>query len=328
MLISNAYNKQSLENMAQVFTKPLIVCCLLELYRKDYIQIMKVWTRCLFICVMIDAITMVLYPGGMYSDSLYSLYWFLGYKTARLVMELPLCIFTAYLSNRRYGKFGFRTYFVILISIAALFKAEAVAAGVSMLVAGAVFVVIDRSKKSQFVQQVIRGVLDYRFFILLYSFVLISTITVDQNKWLQDFFVNVLHKSPTLSTRTIIWGMCLPLILDKPLIGYGWLSSKEYIELFSNPFATSPHNMIIEIIMTVGIVGLLAYILLYVFALKRRNGNQRNHFVIATGIIIMAIVGITSTSLVFSEIGFLFFEILGVEDLIRKESNEQWLERT
>lgn len=317
-LVSSIYNSQPLEYMFQVFTKPILVCGLLELYKKDYIRIIEVLTKCLLTCVIVDAITMVLYPGGMYRDSLYSLYWFLGYKTSRFIMELPLCIFTAYLCNIKHGKFGIRTYFVVLLSVFTLFKAEAVAAGVSMIIAGVAFVVIDKSRKSRLAQQLIQMVLDYRFFILIYSFILISTITVDQNKWLQDVIVNVLHKSPTLSTRTIVWGMSLPLISQKPLIGYGWLSMKEYIELYSNSFATSPHNMVIEILLTVGVVGLFTYVLLYAFALKKRNGEQLNNFVLAVGIIIMAIVGITSTSLVFSEMGFLFFEIMGIEDLTER----------
>lgn len=55
--------------------------------------------------------------------------------------------------------------------------------------------------------------------------------------------------------RTLIWKQALDLIKDKPILGYGWNSIREYL-----PYPT--HNTGLELLMDSGIVGLLCYVIL------------------------------------------------------------------
>lgn len=321
LLIGSVIGGGELSVTLQTISVPYLICIFLEYFKKSKIEILSIWNFFMFILVIIDLYTMIKYPNGLYSDILYTENWFLGYKTNRFVYSLPLCILTAYLANEKKGKYGMNTYIVLVISATTAFYSQATGAFVSILLIAVLFIFLDISKiaKIEGQQKFINFIFDYKFLVSIYILILGIVFSVDKIKWLQYILVNILNKDATLTTRTYIWESCFLKFFENPIWGMGYISSTNFIKITENSFATSAHNMVLTILLSGGIIGIYIYIVIIVKSIKiwKVNGSY-NEIPIIVGIISMLFIGISSSSLVFSFIGFLFYELLGLSCTIDK----------
>lgn len=96
---------------------------------------------------------------------------------------------------------------------------------------------------------------------------------------LRSVLASVLHRSPTMSGRTELWGWLLDRIGDRPIGGWGWLSVWEEPDLrsqvvarFKIPFATA-HSGLIEVAIGAGLIaGACAFVVLLGCALTGIRG--------------------------------------------------------
>lgn len=310
---SSVINNLSLGYILEVFTRPYLLGLYFESFSKKAYRILKAWCSIFWILVFIDAATMIYAPLGLYADSLYSNNWFLGYKTMRLVYSLPLCVFTAYLSEKKHGKFGLKSYFAIIISTACLFYSEATSASIGLLLLGLLFVFFDFYEKLHFNIRAIYNIFNYKVIIPVYAVVVMCVLVLANNSIIQFFVVNVLHKSITLSYRTYIWNWCLKMFMNKPFFGCGYLTSASYL-LSNVKGATNAHNMVLSILVTVGIVGMLVYIFMFISCIRQSRRYTNIEIILIFGIIIQLFVGITSSTIVFSTTGFIFYNVLSIRE--------------
>ena len=64
---------------------------LYEKYKRNFIHVAYI---ILTILILIDIVTIIMYPEGMYSTELYTTNWFLGYKTGRVrLATMPVIMF-------------------------------------------------------------------------------------------------------------------------------------------------------------------------------------------------------------------------------------------
>lgn len=284
----------------------------LHLNRKNIYWVLSVWTKLLALLVIIDAITMVIYPNGMYYDGLYSLNWFLGYKTSRFQVELPLCALTASMSYIKKRKIGIETYIYLLLSCFCLFKAEAIAALTSILALTVVFLIIDFS---QYFKNGIKGIyhlLQSKNILAFFAVSQIGIISIQHLPFVQTVITFIFNKDATLTTRTFIWDTLLLKILQRPLIGYGYLDQIVYTNITLNRFATSAHNMLIAVLMSGGIIGLIMYLFILYRALERKMYSTYHMFdlPIIAAITICIFIGMTSDVMLFCEFSLVFIELL------------------
>ena len=68
----------------------------------------------------------------------------------------------------------------------------------------------------------------------------------------------------TLTGRTELFGIAYELFLERPWLGYGFLSGRE-VFLERVPWAGEAHNMFVEVAISLGLVGLLLYVALFVW---------------------------------------------------------------
>ena len=68
----------------------------------------------------------------------------------------------------------------------------------------------------------------------------------------------------TLTGRTELFGIAYELFLERPWLGYGFLSGRE-VFLERVPWAGEAHNMFVEVAISLGIVGLLLYVAIFVW---------------------------------------------------------------
>lgn len=321
LIIATILSGHNVSYCLYVISMPFLMC-LFFIVQKPIrrLRVLYVWKNILLIIVLIDFVTILLFKNGMYSDGLQSLNWFLGYKTARFVLELPLVLLNGYLNHIKKGKFGVSTYLLILIICFCLYRAEATASLVCSLLLGCLLIFLDKSQKFSSGRKIIYKVFNFKWILAIYAFIVVSVISIQSTPWVQTFVVNVLHKDATLTTRTFIWGEILLKIAERPLFGFGILDQETYVSITMNPFANSPHNMVLTVLMSGGLIGLLLYIYIFVKALRKKEGVYLDYqLLLVAGVIVSLIVGTTSEALLFSEYGLFIYLLMNMNYDERKK---------
>ena len=295
-------------------TRPYLICLYLDLYKTKKDRILNVWCLFLFFLVLLDTLSMLGWRQGLYATAMYKENWFLGYKTQRMVYSLPLCIFSGYLSHSNKDKTGKLTYLMVLLSAFGLFYSQATGALLSIILLGVLFLSFDFSDKINVPKRLLYGLFNYKIVLSLYGLAVFSVITIQRNRWIQDFVVNYLGKNANLTGRTDIWKYCFRLFETSPVIGVGHMSGEQYIAFTHNIYATNAHNMVFTLLLSAGIVGLVLYALNYIHVTRGKNKEHSNtDLILIAGIIVLFFIGITSSTLVFSVFGFVFYEIMALD---------------
>jgi len=84
-----------------------------------------------------------------------------------------------------------------------------------------------------------------------------------------DWLFDIMGKDPTLTGRTIIWSYVIPYIYQRPLLGWGYAAfwtpdnpAAMQIGEAIHWFAPSAHNGLLEILLTLGVVGAVFFFFL------------------------------------------------------------------
>src|SRR5690606_12922522 len=89
--------------------------------------------------------------------------------------------------------------------------------------------------------------------------------------------LGLLGKDLTLTGRTELWGIVVPMILERPVLGVGfratWVATDpltQYIDYLSGNWgATSAHTCYLDVALELGAIGLISVLLLIGTALRR-----------------------------------------------------------
>lgn len=307
-----------MEGTVTAVLRALSIPLLLSLYidwkrnNRNLLSCIDVWLKVLSVLIILDFISMFLYPNGMYADSMYSLNWVLGYKTARLVFSLPCCVLATIVSIKKYNKITWKTYLCYIISVGSLYYSQATAASVSLLVACVGMIVVYNGK---YLAWLWKRIINFKIVIPVYAIITFLVVYIQNSPAVQYVITQVLKKDATLTTRTYIWNHCIEVMKEHPFTGVGYLSIQQYQEITNNMYATSAHNMSLTILMCGGVLGILLYIWVMVNSwnsLKRNVTGIRK--VLSIGVLAILLVGLTSSSIVFSLCGFFFFNLMEAFD--------------
>lgn len=103
------------------------------------------------------------------------------------------------------------------------------------------------------------------YFVVFIFCVVIQNINLEI---INTLIVTILGKDLTFSGRTQIWNAAFKLIVTNPIVGYGSTASRNIV------FGISAHNIILQIILESGFVGLFLFLLIFykcIFANKYQN---------------------------------------------------------
>lgn len=311
------FNGADFNSALRLIVTPLLLTLFLDGERNNnnFLDILTSWKIIFIFLLICDLITMVLFPQGLYATRAYTINWFLGYKTQRLIYLLPLCVFEGILKSCRGNSLTFGSYLLMFLSILDAYLSQATGAFVTL---GGVCVLIHFTmlfrEDSRFFK-FLRFFANPYLIIVIYSFITISIVIFTSSTWVQYFVVDILHKSPTLSTRTILWNSSLKIINTSPLIGLGYLNVESFIKIMNSIYYSSPHNMVLSLLITGGVILLLLYVLILISSWNkmRRNNFSRTAFIGIIGIIATLIIGVSSSILVFSYCSFIFFLLVGID---------------
>jgi len=245
--------------------------------------------------IIINLITLLLYPYGLYLDNpregQFRSAWLLGIDNQFAYFIIPGIVIVILSSLYTYKKITIKTWFVIIAAGITMFKVFSATGLVTILfVLGSVLLYLRKKSKLR-LTFVISSIVYVVVWLLLVPF---NSIDV-----FQSIIVDILGKDLTLSGRTRIWSVVLGVIPDSLWYGYGInirvLVSKTYFVA---------HNMLLQITLESGIIGLFLFLFCIITAGIRLQFAKRY---IMASLLVVGIFGILIGGLTEAyRVGYLF----------------------
>ena len=200
------------------------------------------------ILLIINLITIVLYPKGLYINAVNAwANWFLGYKNAFILFIIPNIAMSHYLDIINNKKISYTTIFIIIISLitALLIDSSTGLVGIIILLLGILLEKkLTKIKLFNF-KTIIFIYLAFFFLIIVFRMQNIFAIIIE----------NVLNRDLNFTNRIYIWDTALKYIKDSIYFGYGFESSAIRIIKFNYMQAVTCHNQLLDLLYQCGFVG-------------------------------------------------------------------------
>lgn len=263
LFFASVFNGQSISQILNYLITIISLCLITDYgvrnHTKEYLTALATILNFLMI---INFITIILYPNGMYINSTgYKQNWILGYKNSHILYLLPCVVVNFILSFKNRGKLNIKSYIIFAICFISILSVNSSTGIVGFLIILLYLIfkkVVDKVN-------IINGYSS--LFIYLLSFVSIMILKV-QNLF-KFLIVDILKKDLTFTGRTYIWDSVLKSIKIHPLIGYGNVTYQY------NKYIFTTHNTILDILYKTGILGFVTYILI-LFETSKTLYNNRN----------------------------------------------------
>lgn len=284
-IVSTYYNDGALRESILNAIQTIGFCMIVDYgMKKDCRIFFKAITIVLSIIVIANLISIIMNPNGYWTGI--NRIWLLGNKNGHLSMILPaiICIYIdSYINN----KTSMKLYIFIIIGILSVVLLESATSILGMFILSIYIIfnkIIDKHEK----------VFNINNYFIAYIVLFFAVIIFR----LQDIFsfiiVDLFGKDLTFTGRTDIWNTAIELIKCNPILGYGNMSEIQRIIIFNNQNAVHCHNLLLDIIFQVGILGITVFI--YIINIVRKQIKKYNSKVakfLSWSILVYAIILIT-----------------------------------
>lgn len=319
IILSTLANRGDLISAIVTASRSLIVILLLEIISKkksNFFNVLDSWIFCMMTVVIIDLITEIVYPNGLYNTDIASINWFLGYKTARATYSLPLGYISLYTNHKRYGRATFRWYFtMVLIAYNALLSQGLGLFITVVVLAGIVFLLemMYMGNKRRILDRIVSFVFNYKIVILLYAIITVMVVLFE-NPTIMQLVAGITGKTVNFSRRTIVWASLLPQIAKSPIIGYGYMPSAAYEKIIGFRGGSNAHNLILALLMNGGVILLALYTVLFCNTVKRKTAMYSLcDICLLIYLYATLLLGVTSAVFVLSTYAFVLYWIFEYE---------------
>lgn len=318
-MLSTVLNHGDVVACMNIFVPMVLILSVLELNKgKDekLLTVLNTWKWLFLLMTIIDIVTEVLFPKGLYSSALYTTNWFLGYKTERFIYIFPMIVIFGYLDLRKSETLKLDFYVAYILALVSCYLSGATTCWVAMIFLMGAYLLLRMllgSKASLKRQRMLYRLADYRVGIILYIVILVGVFMAENISFMVDLTA-MLGKDITFSRRNLIWSVIIFEVMRHPVLGVGYLSSSQYTSLVAYVGGTNAHNMVLTILMYGGFVALAVYIVLFISCVRRSNKEYsiRDLFLISS-VYSFLITGVTSSIMVYSTFGFLLYWLLEYE---------------
>lgn len=250
----------------------LSILSVMLLYELTYTQknttFLSAQLFCFEIVIYINFITELIFPNGMYLNETfpYGPNWFLGYYNSYTVYCIPALMF-AWLYKEKTDK-KFRTYFLTVIIIAS--DIVVFAGGFTMALASMGIVYIFFKGRTR--------IFNYINYWMLHIIFLVFIIVLKLQNLFFVLLNDILGKWSSLLSRMNIWDQTFRFIFKSPWIGYGSQEKTRRLMEFHSNWMIHSHNMFLEMLYQVGIIGLILFAAVVIVAgrnlMKHRDTNE------------------------------------------------------
>lgn len=274
LLFSTFYFSQSYVNLIYEFASILSWIVLFKismLDNKD--KFLTTLENTFFILLLINFITIILFPGGFYLNSSgYSGNYFLGYDNNLITYIFPALALSFTNSLNKNDKIGLKSIFLLIISFCSITFTWSATGVVSMVIMIVLFFAYTINKKDFPIKKYIVVALCLFIGIVFLRFQNIFSFIIEG--WLK--------KDLTFTGRTYIWDIFIGEIKQSILIGHGIVDSKYLIRTLN---AGHAHNYFLQILYQGGLVTFSMFLGFFFSAIKKVKSCKEKKYV---GIVIFA----------------------------------------
>lgn len=229
--------------------------------------------------VVINTLTVFLFPNGMYASSMYTMNFFLSYRTAWFVFYLEAA-FLCLLNNELYPSKQAKSWlvFVLLCEYLSMIKVWT-ATGLLCITLGLLLVYL--WKKKRIPSFSVKA-------IILVEMILCAIIVLFHMQEKFSFLiVGILKKDITFSQRVRIWNNALNAVLKSPWIGYGAMNTSRAVSILGYG-VNHAHCYYLNTALYYGIIGLGLglYTIYYAFSGQAKNKIEQSVEYINLGMLI------------------------------------------
>lgn len=258
----------------------------------------------LSIMVILDVLSIIVFPKGLYTSGQidFYTYYYLGYKSQRTWIHVPLVGLAAALSWHDEGRVTPRVYALWAVCLVANLLVDASMGAAALMVLGLGYVLL--LVRAHLVPQLLEPAeslagraTDPRVWALLFVAVAFVLYVPPLQQLVVGPVSAITHKSATLSGRTTIWNVALDLFLSSPLIGLGQVSSAHFISLTDVAGGTNPHSFYLSILVSGGVLGACLVTALYLVLLGRPVSHETDYrSLMCPALVANLFMGITSAN--------------------------------
>lgn len=268
LLFSTFYFSQSYVNLIYEFTSILSWIVLFKinmLNNKD--KFLTTLENTFFILLLINFITIILFPGGFYLNSSgYSGNYFLGYDNNLITYIFPALALSFTNTLNKNGKIGLKSIFLLIISFCSIIFTWSATGVVSMVIIIVLFFAYTINKKDFPIKKYIVVALSLFIGIVFLRFQNIFSFIIEG--WLK--------KDLTFTGRTYIWDTFISEIKKSILIGHGIVDSKYLIQTLN---AGHAHNYFLQILYQGGLVTFSMFLGFFFSAIKKVQNCKEKKYV-------------------------------------------------
>lgn len=319
VFVSTILNKGSVVNYISIML-PIIMVCLVIVSCKNWAElnnVLNIWCIIMFILLIVDIISILLWPMGLYRTSFDSRNWFLGYKTNRLRFTFPLLVFYSYSTVKNVGEINIKCILLsAMVAVDAILSKGTAGSSAILSYSALLFIFFfNKPKKDGKIGKLLMRLFGRPSYFLPSYLLIIVLVIILQNQRIIQNIVILFNKTETLSGRTIIWGKILASLNGHWLLGRGALTSQQYLQITGD--VLNAHNVILTYLVTGGIVGL--FLILSSIIITAKNSYDLKNYILYFYIFFNLCIGITSSSLAFCPY---FFAIMLVPSQIQQRSEK------
>ena len=258
--------------------------------------------------VLLNTLSVMAFPQGMYESARYKENYFLDYRTAWFAVYLMAAAAVLLHSHEKRSKEA-KAWAVLVIACEYISMAAVwTATGLLCMTLGGFFLAF-WTKRGRNAPHAAK--------ILLVQTVLFYTVVIKRlQKYLSFFIVKVLNKDTTFTERTRIWDNALYFIKRNLIFGVGKMDAPEMRQMLRYG-ASHPHCMYLHITLCFGLIGMALYLasVMAAFGKKPEPGKETENRIVTAALIAMLTAGQVES---FSATGAYLYPLFILSSGIRK----------
>lgn len=253
------------------YALPIIGLCGFYEYSasEDRIRIIRALYWIHFIFSVINLLTIILFPNGLYTysgASTHELYFFLGHNNVAGRFLLPGIAYAVICDYVDKDALGWKSYSIALIGFVNAILSWSVTSMVGIGIVLLYLLFGSKRKLPSFFT--VRN-------LLIAAIIVFVLIVVENNFGVFEYIiVNVFQKDMTLSARTRIWSAVLISIAERSLFGYGYGVNVWSYALMGSLEPSSAHNYFLDLMFRGGIIHFLLQISIVLVGGKQISRNR------------------------------------------------------
>ena len=265
-----------------------VICVLFDYWLcHAYVDFICCLRKILFILIIFNLITVIIFKDGLYETYLYASNWILGQKNSHLTYIMMAIIIESIYSYNKFKKITLLSEIYMIVCCMSLYLVDA-ATGFMIVTIYVAFLIIFVNYSSHKYVRIILNLFNIEKIILVMLVLTVFIVFLQDESIITNNFGGLfdsMNRDISFTGRTVIWRKSIEIIKENLWLGQGVVNSVLFGKMTGIEAGTHAHNYILNILIMGGITCLVEHIILYVYIVKKII-DQKSFFSYSLGLAI------------------------------------------